>query len=438
MLGVGRYVVQEQLDDALPVDRLERLPRRGPAQRPQRPVDHRLVGLADPRVRDPVDGRALGEVGAELAVHVLDARLLVRHVRVGVEHPRPDLPARVGLDGGVVGEAGVVVGEYEREDPAEGLPAEPRVEPVPEGPHGRGVALRQQPDVDEAELRYGDGQDRLPVGDLGPEEVHLAAEGPRVAPPVGEVVQVLAALLTLRRAPVVVGPRPPLLVPRGHGEVDPLRGHESQGDPAVDRLLGGYAGDAGLPRYLIDRPLRGEPRGERVVNGPELLLGAVEPLPALHEPRVGHRLRGPGVVPHLGAPAPRPAVLPRAAVADVGEAGEPPALAGPVGRGDPVPPDLPGDGGGVHAEPLGDRFQRLPVGEPMGDLDPLLEREVLPLCYHNVVLSVSLAGNERILLQKGPFDAYYRTNCSSAAENGLNFKNWHSCAFIALFCGKAE
>ena len=99
----------------------------------------------------------------------------------------------------------------------------------------------------------------------------------------------------------------------------------------------------------------------------------------MDEALVGHGLRGLGDVAELGASASVPAVLPRAAIADEGEAGEPPAFAGAVGLLRPVPPYLFGDGGGVQADPLGDGLEGFVVREPVGDLDPLFEGEMLPM-----------------------------------------------------------
>ena len=164
-----------------------------------------------------------------------------------------------------------------------------------------------------------------------------------------------------------------------HRKVDPLRGGDAHRYPAVDRLLRGDPGDGGVTRYLVDGFLPGEAGGEGVVDEPELGFVTVEALPALDEALVGHGLRGLGDVPELGASASGPAVLPRAAVADEGEAGEPPAFAGAVGLLRPVPPDLLRNGGGVQADPLGDGLEGFAVREPVGDLGPLFQGGMLPM-----------------------------------------------------------
>ena len=378
-LFLGFHVIQQQLDYPFAVDGLEGLARRLAPERFQGPVDHGLVGLADPFLGKAVDGFAFREVEPELAVHVLDGPLLVGDVGVGEEHPGPDLPVPVGLDRGEVGEAGVVVGQYEGEDPFEGLPPDLPVGPVPKRPDGLGVVLGQEPDVGEVELGYGDGEDGLFVRRDGAEEVHLAPELAGVGPAVGEVIEVAPPFLPLGASAVFVGLGLPLLVPDGHGEVGLLRGRDAERHPAVDRLLRGDLGDLGVPGYLVDRLLRGEPGDDGVVDDAELGLVAVDALPALHEPSVRLGLGRPGVVAELGASAFGPAVFPRAVVAYEGEAAEAFAFPGSGGGLRPVPFDLLGNGRGVHADPLGDGPQGLVVGEPMGDLHPLLEGEMLPM-----------------------------------------------------------
>jgi len=373
------YIVEQELYDPFAVDGLEGLPRGFPSERFEGSVDHGFVGFPDPRVGDEIDRFPLRKVESELAVHVLDRALLVGDVGVRVEDLGPDLPDGVGLDPREVGEAGVVVGEDEGEDPFEGLPADPGIDPIPKGLDRLGVVLRQEPDVDEVELGYRDRQDRLPVGDDRSEEVHLASEFAGVPPPMGEVVEVAAAFLSLGSSAVFVGLRLPFLVLGCHRKVDLLRGGDALRYPAVDRLLGRDPGDGGVPRDLVDGFLPGEAGGEGVVDEPELGFVAVEALPALDEALVCHGLRGLGDVAELRASASGPAVLPRAAVADEGEAGEPPAFAGAVGLLRPVPPYFFGDGGGVQADPLGDGLEGFAVREAVGDFHPLLEGEVFPM-----------------------------------------------------------
>jgi|GEM_PF-4207973 len=77
---------------------------------------------------------------------------------------------------------------------------------------------------------------------------------------------------------------------------------------------------------------------------------------------------------------------------------------------------------GVHPDPLRDGFQRFALGEPVGDLHPLLESEMLPMCWHMCVLPCFFAGKRRTF-----YFGFGRsqTYCGSAASNGLNY--WKRC-----------
>ena len=308
------------------------------------------------------------EIAPELPVYVLDAGLLVADVRVAEVDAGPLFPGFGGeFDRPEVGEAGVVVREYEREHLGEGVRPDRGLEVVKEVSYGLPVPLGEPLSDSVVQFRDHQDEDRRLGGDHGPEEVHLRPVKPRVRPPHRDVVEVFPPLLPdVGRAFVIVFFLGSFLVFDRLRQVGPLRRHLARGDPGIQRALRRDPRHGLGSRDGVDALPFCNAFFDGFVDGRELLLGRVDPGPGLDEPAIGLRLRVVGDVAPPRAMAFRLLVSEGAVVADEGEPIVLRAI-GAAGDHRPVPLDFLRDRSGVHPDDRGDLFEAPSLGEHVRD-----------------------------------------------------------------------
>ena len=326
-LRAERHLLQRNRDDAEPprdvlaVFEGEPLVRRaagGLALRQRRAdvavdVRHHEVDLP---LRERVEALALEDDAPDVLVVAPGVRLVGRGVGPRVEHPRPPRAvAGRGLDRERVGELGPVVLEHGGEQPPERLGPERPPQPAERVDDVLGALAGQEPRDHEARRREHDRQEDALVappalGGVDLRDLHAGVRGQEVL-----VVLPRAALRAVAVDLVRDGRPPALPVAHGHREVVPPDGQ----DAPVDVVVGGalaYPERRGRGDHrVVDALAPGEGGDEDLVDGPELALGGVDPLPRLHERPAVALVREPVQVVELAQAA---ALLVGAAVADVG------------------------------------------------------------------------------------------------------------------------